>query len=273
MPEQFLPHILLDGVHSAPTFSPDGSEMYWSRYYIPEGGKARVQHIFFSRYSDGRWSAPELAAFSGVYSDGGPFITDNGKRLIYYSNRPIEPGAEPGDEYLSDIWYIEMTDSGFGEPKRFPYNTEAHDGMASAAADGSIVFQSNRPGSYGIFDIYYSELIDGAYAKPKNLGTGVNCAGINFSPLIAPDKSFLIIAYNNNGADNGLHISFRKQDGGWTKPISMGERINSTSVQRFPGLSPDGRYLFFTRAGSERGVYWVETGIIDSLKREVLEQK
>ncbi|UCC44255.1 MAG: PD40 domain-containing protein [Candidatus Zixiibacteriota bacterium] len=267
-PELFHPEIFKDGTHSAPAFTPDGTEMYWSRYYTPQGRRSRTQHIFHSQFSDGQWSAPELASFSGTYSDGGPFLTKDGIRLFFYSNRPYEPGGEPLDEYgPSDIWYVDKTDDGWGEPQRLPFNTGQHEGMASVADDGTIFFQSNRSGTRGIFDTYFSELIEGAYAEPKNLDPGINCPGINFSPFIAPDQSFLIIAYNHNAPDNGLHITFKKPDGGWTRPVNMGEKINVTSAQRFPGLSPDGKYFFFTRGGAGSGLYWVEAGVIEDLKR------
>lgn len=269
-PALFHPEIFLKGTHSAPAFTPDGTEMFWSRYYTPEGRRSRTQHIFRSRFAEGQWSAPELAPFSGNFSDGGLFLTNNGTRLFFYSNRPTEPGGEPSDEYISDIWFVDRTDDGWDEPQRLRFNTDSNEGMASIADAGTIFFQSNRPGTRGIFDIYSSKLVDGRYAAPENQGRNVNCPGINFSPFIAPDQSYLIIAYNHNDPNNGLHIAFKKPDGGWTKAVSMGGTINVTSVQRFPGLSPDGKYLFFTRGGARGGLYWVDAGIIDDLRQEVL---
>lgn len=270
-PEPFLPALILKGVHSAPAITPDGREMYWSRYYRPEGGRSRVQHIFVSRWADGSWSPPETAPFSGRYSDGGPFISSDASKLFFYSNRPATPGGTPSDEYISDIWYVERHGADWGEPQRLPFNTDQHEGTASVASNGNLYFQSNRRGTRGIFDIYVSEWIDGAYVAPENLGPAVNCRGINFSPLVAPDESFLIIAYSNNAPGNGLHISFRMPGGGWTRAVSMGPEINAAPVQRFPGLTPDGSRLFFTRTVSgSRVLYWVDSGIIDELRTRVL---
>jgi len=271
-PEPFLPEILLDGVHSAPAFTPDGREMYWSQGYIPEGRRSRIQHIFVSRSVDGEWSAPELVPFSGrQFSDGGPFVTRDGLRLFFYSSRPAEPGGEPPDEY--DIWYVERDGKDWGEPTRPSFNTAQHEGMPSVADNGSIYFQSSRSGTRGTFDIYVSERIDGDYAAPKNLGSAVNCPSINFSPLIARDQSFVILAYSNNAPNNGLHISFRRPDGRWTKAVNMGKEINAASAQRFPGLTPDGKSLFFTRYISGKSVvYWVDAGIIDELREQVVEE-
>lgn len=270
-PEQFLPDVITESIHSAPSFSPDGTEMYWSRYYTPDGERSRTQHIFVCRFDNGKWSAPELAPFSGNYSDGGPFVTSDGSKLFFYSNRPAEPGGTPADEYISDVWHVERSGDGWGEPQRLSFNTDKHEGMASVAENGNIYFQANRPGTRGIFDAWVSELIDGEYTTPKNLGPAVNCPQINFSPLVAPDESYVILAYNNNSPDNGLHVSFRKPGGGWAKAVSMGPKINSGSTQRFPGLTPDGEYLFFVRAVARKGVtYWVDAGIIEELRKQVL---
>lgn len=270
-PEPFLPDIILDGVHSAPAFTSDGTEMYWSRYYTPEGRRSRTQHIFVSRRVDGEWSAPDLVSFSGRYADGEPFLTRDGSKLFFYSSRPAEPGGSPSDEYISDIWYVERAGEDWGDPKRLSFNTDKHEGMASVAANGNIYFQSNRSGTRGVFDVYVSRWTEGRYAAPQNLGSSVNCLKLNSSPLVAPDESFIILAYNGNAANNGLHISFREANGGWSKPVGMGSKINAGSTQRFPGLTPDGKYLFFARSVKrKRGVYWVDAGIIEELREQVL---
>jgi hypothetical protein len=267
VPTPFLPEVFSDGAHSAPTFTADGTEMYWSQ--SPEGNRSLPQHVFMSRLIDGRWSPPELAPFSGSYSDGGPFVSPDSKKLFFYSNRPTESGGTPSDGDNSDIWYTERVGEAWGEPRRLPFNTDRYEGMASVAANGNIYFQSNRSGTRGIFDVWVSEWIDGGYSTPRNLGSAVNCPQITFSPLIAPDESFIILAYANNAPNNGLYISFRKPDGGWTKAISMGQQINTSSPQRFPGLSPDQRQLFFTRASrGKESVYWVDSGIVDLLRNQ-----
>jgi hypothetical protein len=65
-----------------------------------------------------------------------------------------------------------------------------------------------------------------------------------------------------------LYICFRQPDGNWTDRINLGDRINSKGLERFPSVSPDGKYLFFTRdtPGTEEDVYWVSAKIIDRLR-------
>lgn len=42
-----------------------------------------------------------------------------------------------------------------------------------------------------------------------------------------------------------LYVSFLNDNGSWSEAINLGEKINTAANERFPSLSPDGRYLFF----------------------------
>src|SRR6186713_2131449 len=79
-------------------------------------------------------------------------------------------------------------------------------------------------------------------------------------PLIAPDESFLIFHSNRPGGFGikdkdvnvihcDLYISFNEA-GKWTKPINMGDQINTTGIEMAPALTPDGKYFLFTRRES-----------------------
>jgi Tol biopolymer transport system component len=70
--------------------------------------------------------------------------------------------------------------------------------------------------------------------------------------------------------NSDLYISFKKEDGSWTKLKNMGNKINSPETDYCPMLSPDGKYFFFTSKRSGNGdIYWVDAKIIDDfLKKE-----
>ena len=128
--------------------------------------------------------------------------------------------------------------------------------------------------------IYRAELVNGEYAKPEVLPPSINTLkGIrNWTPYIAPDESYLIFCSTRGlpASDQGdLYICFRRPDGSWTDPVSLGEPINSTEMERFPAVSPDGKYLFFTRdtPGHDEDVYWVSAGIIGKLKAKAIQEQ
>jgi hypothetical protein len=74
--------------HSSPVFSPDGSEVYWSVFFNFWG----PQVIMTMRMENGRWTQPEVAPFSGQYSDGNPCFLEDGKRIFFESRRPVHAG-------------------------------------------------------------------------------------------------------------------------------------------------------------------------------------
>lgn len=59
-----------------------------------------------------------------------------------------------------------------------------------------------------------------------------------------------------------LVLSFKQNDGAWGDFRLLNGKVNTDRYERFPGLSPDGRFLFFVRS-SEPGLfggarhYWV----------------
>jgi Tol biopolymer transport system component len=92
---------------------------------------------------------------------------------------------------------------------------------------------------------------------------------------VAPDKSYLIFNSPRAGSHTQLDlwISYGKSDGSWTDPKNLGESINSGADAIIcPTISPDGKYLFFTKlifgAGnaSTGTVYWVRADFIDALR-------
>lgn len=74
-----------------------GDTVYFTRM-LPDN---RTGVILSSHLRGGIWSMPALAPFSGSYSDVDPFITPDGSRLFFSSNRPVS-GTEPAPSY--DIW-------------------------------------------------------------------------------------------------------------------------------------------------------------------------
>ena len=65
-----------------------------------------------------------------------------------------------------------------------------------------------------------------------------------------------------------LYISFNNANNQWEYPINMGNKINSPLVERFPVVSPDGKYMFFMRHTETQDFFWVSTEIFDKLRKQ-----
>ncbi len=252
--------------HSAPVFTPEGNEVYFSAYYPPGGSSSRKQAVFVMKLVNEVWTKPVPAGFSGEFSNGSPFLSSDGNRFYFNSNRPSEPGGKATDVYCTSLWYVNKTGTGWGEPVYIGFKSDIHESTLSVSNTGVLYFSANYSGSQGPFDIYRSVLEESGYSEPKSIGRAINRGFIKFSPFIAPDESFIIFAYSGNYSKKGLHISYKKPDGNWGPTINLGNKINAGSSQRFPGLSPDGKYFFFSssRDGKEK-IYWVSASFIQEL--------
>lgn len=95
----------------------------------------------------------------------------------------------------------------------------------------------------------------------QNLGTPLNSPGFNGDFFVAMDESYMIISTKETPHfECELYISFRKKDKTWTTPKSLGPLINDGLAHRYGQyISPDGKYLFYTRGETENdcAVYWV----------------
>lgn len=264
-PVVFAPGIVSDKYqqHGAPSFSPDGKEVFWqtNQELKNDKGEWLTSSMIIHRVGD-RWTTPEVSPYSSM-----PFFSTDGKR-IYFTDS------------VNGISFVEKQGNLWGEPKklglvtRFPELKNAF--FPSLTSNGTIYFMGYADGLWNNLGIYRAELINGEYSKPELLPSSINAPGgmRNWAPFIAPDESYLIFCSTRGLSkyDQGdLFVSFRKTDGSWMDPINMGEPINTSQMERFSSLSPDGKYLFFTRdvlPDYYEDVFWVSAKIIDRLKEK-----
>ncbi|WP_335967269.1 hypothetical protein [Galbibacter sp. PAP.153] len=246
-PVLFAPGIISTGDdESHPTFTSNGDTLY----FIKNTPTFNHWTIVFSAFEEGRWTKPEVAPFSGQYSDADIAFGQDGNKIFFISNRPLIEGANPKDN--TDIWMIHKNGPTWGEPEPLTeINSPGFEWFPTVTNDGTIYFGSERQeGNYGpkgTSDLWRSKFIDGRYTEPENLGEMINTPGNDIEGYIAPDESFLIFSSNGHKENQGaydLYISYNRE-GNWTKPCNLGSAINSEGWEFGAKLSPDGNYLFF----------------------------
>jgi Tol biopolymer transport system component len=198
--------------------------------------------ILVSRFQNGRWTQPEIASFSGKYSDAEPFMAPNGSKLFFASKRPLE-GETPRKDY--DIWVVERLANGsWGAPKHLgdSINTDAQELYPAVTKDGTLYFSRFAPGG-----IWHSRYIGGHFERAEKLVAPVNADLKEAGVYVAPDEHYIIFEAKDPKGLGGtdLYISY-KQGEAWTQPRNLGAPINSSAEETCAMISPDGRYLFFT---------------------------
>jgi hypothetical protein len=246
---------------------------------------------------NGRWTEPEVAPFSGKYGGVDPCVSQDGNTVIFCSNRPRDGESEPEQDF--DLWYVRSTDSGWSEPVNMgpPVNTDTHEFYPSLSQNGTLYFQSRRPGGLGGADIYRTRLEEGNYLHVEPLPKPINSPAFEGDAFIAPDESYIIVSTTRaeNIGQSDLYISFLKEDSTWTDMLNMGPHINSRFGENCQILSPCGRYLFFTSrrykdmpegipqtyagirsywSSPQNGLgdaYWVDAAVIKALRTSALD--
>jgi hypothetical protein len=249
-PQLFAPGILTqpNGVVAVTriAFSPDGNECFFSG---PTDWNFSGTRMYYTKCVNNVWTPHVLASFFPGYSCRQPYFSADGNKFYFSSNK----------NGTSDIWVVEHTSQGWGNPQVLsePINTSSYEGMYTQTTDGTAYIESDRPGGQGKFDVWrISPQQPGQPQQIQNLGVQVNNSGDDNDPVVSPDGRYLIFGSNYND----LFVTFNKGNGEWSAPVNLNQYypgINTSDQEYAPTISPDGRYLFFTRIACG-GVFWVE---------------
>ena len=142
-----------------------------------------------------------------------------------------------------------------------------------AEETNSDLFVIERQGNGGIW--HAQRLADGRFDEPVNLGPPVNSEHSEGDTYVAPDESWLVVTSRRPGGIGGgdLYVSFRQGDGAWGEPQLLPPTINSDVLDFCPMVTPDGRYLFFSRRTGDSwdeadagNVFWVDAAAIEKMR-------
>lgn len=247
-PLDYVPQMVSPGVISSPLFeghasiSPDENEMY----YVIYNNDHSYSTIVVSRKVGGVWQQPEIAPFSGAYSDGSPALSPDGNSLFFSSNRPV--GGEDVNQ-SHDIWVVSRESNGWGKPVHLKeINSESFDFSPSVDASGNLYFCSNRAGGFGDMDVYVSQFKDGRYESPRLLSENINSQYHEGNVGVSPAGDLLFVMVQHKPGDFGyddIHVSV-KSDGRWGYLKNIGGIVNTKTYDFSPKVSPDGRTLYFS---------------------------
>jgi len=242
--------------HSTLAFSPDYEEVYWSTDFTEFG----FYDIVFMKKENGRWSAPRLAPFSDKYHAGSPVFSVDGKRLYFSSGRPRSGGAGPGD---TNIWFVGRAGQAWSEPQLLGeiVNISQAESVLSISREGTLYFRRDM-------ELFSAEQKNGVFQTPVKLDIQLGTGARILALFIDPDERYLIMESFGGGGYGGadLYVSYKLPDGSWSKAVNLGPKVNSGGTERFPSITPDGKYLVFLRVTDGSDFYWVEAKIIESLR-------
>jgi Tol biopolymer transport system component len=241
--EMFAPGVVSTGLEELNSvFYPDGNEFYFCVR------NADLSTIFVIKREGKFWIKPKPLPFSGIYNDIDVTISPDGQKLFFCSNRPDSARVTGRNDY--DIWFCNRTGDTWSKPIHLgeEINSDKDDFYPVVSKNGTLYFNSQRAGE-GTNDIYMSKIVDGKYTKAEKSGPEINSEYREYDAFIDPDEKFIIFTSDRpgNSGRGDLYISFKNREGNWTTAKNMGTVINGMGPEFSPCVSPDGKYLFYTR--------------------------
>lgn len=192
------------------------------------------------------------------YMEIGPLVSPNGKTL-YFSRRG-DTANIGGKKDIEDIWYSNW------DPKYkvwdkahnmgCPLNNEDPNFINSISPDGNTVLLGNSYNEDGAMTdgVSLTHKTPTGWSSPVRLV--IEDEDRNKSTMVsyfmANSQNILMISNNRRGdsyGENDLYVSFLKADGTWTKPLNLGDKINTDAIEDAPFLASDNKTLYFTSEG------------------------
>lgn len=133
------------------------------------------------------------------------------------------------------------------EPKNLGINinTANQEYLPTITADDSTLIFTRRSNQE---DFYISKRnAGGAWEKAVTLSNAINTTGNEGAQCISPDGQYLYFAGCSRADGYGkCDIYYSKLEGNeWSKPMNIGEPINTMYWESQPSISPDGKTLYF----------------------------
>jgi len=259
-PPGLIPEIFAPGIVSingrgegSISFSPYLDEVYFGVF--KEDGNPSV---YFSKLEDRKWTNPKIVNFTKDKKAGElhPFVSPNGKKIFFT--------AYDSDFENGKIWYVNRFDNSWSNAKQL-----------DSPINGDDVFYPNQAKNGALF--YFNISKRKTYYAPNKNGKFPEVQELNIEfgvhAFISPSQDYLVSNTRNREDaqrnDSDIYVCFKKKNGTWSKPINLGNEVNSNFGETSPSITPDGKYLFFSRYNDEGGLpnfYWVSTEVINTLK-------
>ncbi|MBB6369065.1 PD40 domain-containing protein [Chryseobacterium shigense] len=228
--------------------SEDGNEVFFT---IQSPNQEISQITSIKKNGKNNWSETQLLSFNDNYSYMEPFLADNGTRLYFASDRPLDKTKSEKKDF--DIWYVERKNqnSEWSEPVNMgkPVNSDLNEFFPTLSDNKNLYFTLESPTGMGKDDIYVCQWENNQYSGPQILDENINSDGYEFNAFISKKENFILFTkYNEKGGQGSgdLYISKKDSEGKWQKAENLGIPINTKSMEYCPFYDEKNQILYFT---------------------------
>ncbi|MBD98819.1 MAG: hypothetical protein CMO34_03165 [Verrucomicrobia bacterium] len=248
----------------------DGQEMYFYRTYSKGDGsdaKSKGEAVWYSKKGKSGWKSPyrlfkadfiegihprvigtsldgkRIYTFVTDYSDKNKYVD----KLGYYDNE--------GKDKWSEFVEIKIPNLSF-EEKWCDFHMNA---------EGNILLIAMSPSPQHLDQDLYVSIKDsnGKWGEAIDLGPTINTQKEEYSPVLLADNKTLYFATDGHGGlgELDIFVTYRLTDGWtkWSKPLNLGEPINSEGSDEFFVLANDNEIYFTSdRESGHHNIYYTK---------------
>ena len=223
----------------------------------------RMKKIVFFLLTSGflmAQKAPENlgSAVNSEYSELNPVISPDGRTLYFgRKSHPANRFGVKGSETISgsqDIWFSEKVGDTWSTARRLSdvLNRDQYNTILSISPDGQTILLKGAyvNGSYETRGFSLANKTAGGWTVPRKVeipGYEQMSKGKNEYGYLSMDGKSILLAFSRkkNSEDDDLYVTFL-ENGKWTRPLDLGDGINTNYSETTPFLSADGKTLYFS---------------------------
>lgn len=249
-------------MEKSPVISPDGNTMFFNRYRDNLATNSDDEIFYSEKDENGKWSLAKNigSPLNNTGHNAVVSITADNNTMILMNTYNEDGSSKGGGLSISykqnNKWTL---------PKDIiveDFYNRSKNSEFMISADGQVLISTiERDDTYGLKDIYVSFKIDSThFSKPLNLGADINTYSNEVGAILAPDMR--TVYFSTDGyAGYGSHDLFmsRRIDDSWTKwtkPVNLGNSINSDDWDAYITLDASGEFAYMnsSRPGSDLDV-------------------
>jgi len=195
------------------------------------------------------------AHINSKYDEVSPLISADGKTLYFIRND--YPENIFGTVSSQEIWVstINKKTGKWTEAKRmaFPFNQRQYNAICGISTDGNtlIIKGAYKKGKYKGRGISLIKKTKKAWSKPQYLAIEdykKMSVGIYEGAYLCNDGKTLLLYFSEKKgeANADIYVSFLEKNGKWSRPVNLGNTINTPYMEACPFLASDGVTLYFS---------------------------
>lgn len=212
------------------------------------------------------------ASVNSIYGELAPIISPDGKELYITREGHPENIKDKGQEGIprQDIWVSKKQGKdSWSIPVNLgtPLNNTQDNAVACISADGNTLFLLNhyfRDGRMAL-GLSKSRRINGEWSFPEKViidnfqalsheetaANGIKESKTYTEFSVTPNEKIIVMGLKRSQTfgERDLYVSFRKENGTYTKPVNLGKTINTADSEGSPFISADTKTLYFLSKG------------------------